>query len=376
MSMGMELAGSVRDSDEAAQQARMETTIDFLDRNARQHSALPAMYHKTRGLWTVLTWLDTRDRVADLSARFDAAGLKAGDVLVIAGDGTPLVMIGLLAAQWLGLEPLVVPTDMTDDETAALQVKFRIKGFLTDGYDKVEQVARTSNAKSDHIFFCAEKPLQDNHIENCYFVDLTVRNEGGSWTAAVNVAAEARAARTVDHRGRIRSWTHADLLSFGHQIAKIAAMDHRDRIYCQYPLCWSAEFALTHAAWLVSGSCLHFPESVFPTLSDRLDVAPTVAAGNPEALQIEQHDLSSRIRMSGVTRRLFDAAPSPESRTARRASRMADVLIKRPLLRALGLRNLRAVIFDDEGTGISPDFYGKIGLRVAHMHFSADERLS
>ncbi|HNB47515.1 MAG TPA: AMP-binding protein, partial [Burkholderiaceae bacterium] len=83
--------------------------------HARRRPQAAALREKEYGIWQSLNWHDLLEMVRGIAGGMAAAGLQAGQHVVVVGDNRPRLSATMLAAQCLG----AIPVPLYQDAVAA-----------------------------------------------------------------------------------------------------------------------------------------------------------------------------------------------------------------------------------------------------------------
>src|SRR5947209_16439244 len=85
------------------------TFPEVLALQAAARGSAAALLHKRYGLWQTWTWDQLAATAARWAGSLSAHGVQAGETVIVAGANSPRLWLAVLACQWHGAVPVVVP---------------------------------------------------------------------------------------------------------------------------------------------------------------------------------------------------------------------------------------------------------------------------
>ncbi|NEK79229.1 MAG: long-chain fatty acid--CoA ligase, partial [Xanthomonas perforans] len=117
-----------------------DTLIAALNENAQTHGKTVAIRERDRGIWQEWTWEEYRDRVLAQAAGFEAAGLKAGDIVLVIGDNRAALYVAMLAAITLRAVPSPAYSDVAPEELAGQVRREGIRFAVAEDQEQVDKL--------------------------------------------------------------------------------------------------------------------------------------------------------------------------------------------------------------------------------------------
>jgi long-chain acyl-CoA synthetase len=367
--------------DDVISEAQLQTAapaaqnlIALVDRQVREHGALPAVKHKRDGRWQDVSWAELARRARDVSDGLAALGVRPGDRVAVLGDTNLEWMIfdlGILGAG--AIAATIYQSNQAEEcryilensgarlvlcDSAAQVAKIRA---VKERLPALEGIVRAQGAAADGY----ERTLAD------------LEKLGQEWRRSNPRAHEERVARlgpsdvatliytsgtTGNPKGVVL--THGNWTYEAAAIEQIKVISADDVILLFLPMAHS--FAkVIQAAWLATGCACAFVEALDKIMDNASEVRPTVMPAVPRIFEKAYNTVISKgFASPGLKGKLFRLAMESfdayaEARTAGRTYSSFGLVIGKRLV----FPKLRAAL--DERFGGRMRFFVSGGAPLA-----------
>lgn len=377
------------------------TFPQWLLQHANTRPQAAALREKAFGIWQTTTWAQLRDEVGAMAQGFAAAGLGAGQHLLVVGENRPRLYAAMLAAQALG----AVPVPLYQDAVAAefvfpLQLAEVTHAVVEDQeqLDKLIEV-RGECPLLQHLWVDDPRGLRHYKEPGFELLDsLLARGaaahvaEPGWLTARINERQPDEVAAlffTSGTTGRPKGvvHTHATLGDRAAAGQRFDRLGPDDEVLAYLPPAWIGQNIFSFSQWLVVGYVVNCPESPSTVAIDLKEVGPSYYFAPPRVFEglltsvtIRMEDASAPKRWLYAkcmdwARRIGPKRMAGEALTLGEKLRYAlgDLLIYAPLRNALGLSRVRVAY--TAGEAIGPDlftFFRAIGVNLKQLYGSTE----
>ena len=379
----------------------MRTFPQWLMHHAGERPDAPALREKDFGIWQTTRWAQLQQTVAAMTQGLHAAGLRAGQHLLVVGENRPRLSAAMLAAQALG----AVPVPLYQDAVAAefvwpLQLAEVSHAVVEDQeqLDKLMEV-RAQCPLLSHLWVDDPRGLRHYREPGLELLDALL--ERG---AALHAAQPAQFAQWVAQRrpeevaalfftsgttGKPKGvvHTHASLGDRAGAGMRFDKLHAEDEVLAYLPPAWIGQNIFSFAQWLVVGYVVNCPESPATVAIDLKEVGPSYYFAPPRVFEglltsvtIRMEDASKPKRWLYKTCMDWARAIGPRRMAGetldlgeRLRYRLGDLLIYGPLRNALGLSRVRVAY--TAGEAIGPDlfsFFRAIGVNLKQLYGSTE----
>ena len=379
----------------------MRTFPQWLMHHAGERPDAPALREKDLGIWQTTSWAQLQQTVAAMTQGLHAAGLRAGQHLLVVGENRPRLSAAMLAAQALG----AVPVPLYQDAVAAefvwpLQLAEVSHAVVEDQeqLDKLMEV-RAQCPLLSHLWVDDPRGLRHYREPGLELLDALL--ERG---AALHAAQPAQFAQWVAQRrpeevaalfftsgttGKPKGvvHTHASLGDRAGAGMRFDKLHAEDEVLAYLPPAWIGQNIFSFAQWLVVGYVVNCPESPATVAIDLKEVGPSYYFAPPRVFEglltsvtIRMEDASKPKRWLYKTCMDWARAIGPRRMAGetldlgdRLRYRLGDLLIYGPLRNALGLSRVRVAY--TAGEAIGPDlfsFFRAIGVNLKQLYGSTE----
>ncbi len=379
----------------------MRTFPQWLMHHAGERPDAPALREKDFGIWQTTSWAQLQQTVAAMTQGLHAAGLRAGQHLLVVGENRPRLSAAMLAAQALG----AVPVPLYQDAVAAefvwpLQLAEVSHAVVEDQeqLDKLMEV-RAQCPLLSHLWVDDPRGLRHYREPGLELLDALL--ERG---AALHAAQPAQFAQWVAQRrpeevaalfftsgttGKPKGvvHTHASLGDRAGAGMRFDKLHAEDEVLAYLPPAWIGQNIFSFAQWLVVGYVVNCPESPATVAIDLKEVGPSYYFAPPRVFEglltsvtIRMEDASKPKRWLYKTCMDWARAIGPRRMAGetldlgeRLRYRLGDLLIYGPLRNALGLSRVRVAY--TAGEAIGPDlfsFFRAIGVNLKQLYGSTE----
>jgi len=375
----------------------MDGTASTLPGLLRMHAArrpqATALRSKRHGIWQPLSWLDLTRLVRELACGLLDAGLARGDRLALLGHHRPRLQAATLAAQSLGVVPVLLHPDASAHDLEPLLRRAGSRWAIVEGQAQVDTLleSRSYGAGPQQIWFDDARGLRRSSEDGLQSLD-SLAEAGRRNEAALGPGLDAAIDRTEpedsavlcvgDDAGghpQLALYSHRSLLEPAQAAAQANAIGGDEEVLACLPPAWLPQWMLSYVQWLACGYVVNCPESDETLPNDMREIGPTYHIAPVHVLERTRADVLSRMAESGRLRRAaFEAFMGAAGRVdaAREASAtpsLADRCLHalgerawhRPLRAALGMGRLRGAC--SEGGPITDEclaFYRAIGVSL------------
>ena len=132
--------------------------IALLARNAERHGGDIALMERDRGIWQEWTWSAYCDHVLSLAAGFEAAGVKAGDIVLVIGDNRRALYAAMLALIALRAIPSPAYSDVNADELSGQVAREGIKIAVAEDQEQVDKLMQVRQANPAMTLIAYDDP--------------------------------------------------------------------------------------------------------------------------------------------------------------------------------------------------------------------------
>jgi long-chain acyl-CoA synthetase len=313
-----------------------------------------ALLHKRHGLWRRWTWRETAAETASLAAAIAEHGVRRGEVVAIAGASRPRLLIAMLACQWIGAVPVLVPQAGAGVTLERVLAEHAVRLAFVAGEHEVHAInAARGRLAAPLTVVCDDlRGLRSLWTPRLRSWDSFAATASAAPPAPLALPSDTAALVYADDDTEAVALGHAALTEAAAETARTFALGPLDRAMVALPLGWREVLKLGPAQALHTGFALAFPEHDTTALRDLREVGPTLLFGPPalfrrlrqEAFLATGGGWAWRGLSSGGVRRALLAAPTRDR---------------------LGVSRVRAAICFG---GVAPPrvatFFAALGIRV------------
>ena len=371
--------------------------IALLARNADRHGEEIALMERDRGIWQEWTWRAYCDHVLSLAAGFEAAGVKAGDIVLVIGDNRRALYAAMLALIALRAIPSPAYSDVNADELSGQVGREGITVAVAEDQEQVDKLMQVRQANPALTLIAYDDPRGLKGREPAGVVALATLVEQG----AHRLGAEAGLRDALVTRPRAddiavllhSSGTtgvpkgvplrHSHVLS-GVRNAAGAGYFGEGEVHMAYlPMAWVGDFIFSIGAALALRFRVAIPERQETALHDLREIAPTIYFSSPRAWSAMLTRIQVGMQESTKLKRaLFDhftglAVATERKRLdgrqpgigARLHWWLGRVLVFAPLLDQLGLSRVKRPYTAGEAIGEDVFlFFRALGLNLRQFY--------
>ena len=351
-----------------------KTFPQWMLHHAERRPAAPALREKAFGIWQTLSWAELRDLVGALAQGFQAAGLQAGQHLLVVGENRPRLYAAMLAAQVLGAVPVPLYQDAVAAEFAyPVELAEVVFAVVEDQeqLDKLVDVRAQLPAGSpllSHLWVDDPRGLRHCREPGFELLDALIARGAAAHAGAPGWLAERAAERqpaetaalffTSGTTGKPKGVVHTHLTLGDRALAgqRFDQLQSSDEVLAYMPLAWIGQNIFSFAQWLVVGYVVNCPESPGTTAIDLKEVGPSYYFAPPRVFEGLLTSVTIRMEDASALKRWLYAkcmawaraigprrmAGEPLLLGERLRYALGDLLIYAPLRNALGLSKVRS----------------------------------
>ena len=327
------------------------TLPQFLVRNARTHSAAPALREKDRGIWQEWTWADYRDHVQAIALGLLSLGFQRGDKLALLSDNRPQLYATMVAVQVVGGVPVPLYQDAIARELQYVIDHADAKFVYAEDQEQVDKVLelRANLPKVERLIYDDPKGLR--HYDDPMLMSLERLHQLGRERAArepglfAQLVSQGKAedlalicytsGTTGTPKGAMIS--HANLV---HQVRGMLELERyyrTDEMLAYLPAAWVGDTFWSVAGSLMVGCTVNCPERPETVMENLREIGPHVLVAPPRIWE----NLVSLVHVkmedaSWLKKRLYGWLMPVGEEVARRQMLKQPVSARLRLLHALG----------------------------------------
>ncbi len=380
----------------------MESTFPrLLLQHAAQRPAHAAMREKEYGIWQTRTWASMAELVGLVACGLHAAGLRAGEHMVVVGSNRPRLYATMLAAQSLGAVPIPLYQDAVGAECVFPINNAEVRFAFAEDQEQVDKLLEVREQCPQLCAIYYDDPRGLRKYEEAGLQSLDALVEAGRSFAQQNptfFSTEVEKARpddvaamfftsgtTGNPKGVVH--THRSLLDRAWAGAQFDKLTHREEVLAYLPPAWIGQNIFSYAQWLACGYVVNCPESANTVTIDLKEIGPTYYFAPPRVFEGLLTTVMIRMEDAGwLKRKLFDrfmnvarrVGPAlmdhkPVGALDRLMYGLGNAMVYGPLRNNLGFSRVRVAY--TAGEAIGPDlftFYRSIGINLKQLYGSTE----
>jgi long-chain acyl-CoA synthetase len=380
----------------------METTFPrLLLQHAVQRPLDPSIREKEYGIWQTHSWSAMAALVEQLACGLHAAGLAAGQHMVVIGANRPRLYATMLAAQALGAVPIPLYQDAVAAECVFPINNATVCFAFAEDQEQVDKLLEIRSQCPQLRAIYYDDPRGLRKYDEPGLAPLDELAAKGRAFAQANpsffraeidkghpddVAAMFFTSGTTGNpKGVVH--THRSLLDRADAGAQFDNLTHAEEVLAYLPPAWIGQNIFSYAQWLARGYVVNCPESPGTVSIDLKEIGPTYYFAPPRIFEALLTSVTIRMEDAGwVKRRMFHAfmniarrvGPAlkdrkPVSLLHRVQYAIGDLLVYGPLRNNLGFSRVRVAY--TAGEAIGPDlftFYRSIGINLKQLYGSTE----
>jgi long-chain acyl-CoA synthetase len=292
--------------------------IALVERQVRDHGALPAVKHKRDGRWQDVSWAELARRARDVSDGLAALGVRPGDRVAVLGDTNLEWMIADLGILGAGA---ITATIYQSNQAEECRYILEDSGARFVLCDSAAQVAKIRAVKDRLPALEGLVRAQGSAADGFESTLADLERRGQEWRKANPRAHEERVARlgpddvaTLIYTSGTTGSPKGVVLTHGNWTYEAAAVESvkvvspEDVILLFLPMAHS--FAkVIQAAWLATGCSTAFVESLDKIMDNASEVRPTVMPAVPRIFEKAYNTVVSKgFATPGLKGKLFRLA--------------------------------------------------------------------
>ncbi|MES2534264.1 MAG: AMP-binding protein [Pseudomonadota bacterium] len=382
-------------------EVQQKTLPQLLRWHARNTPDATALRQKKLGIWQGISWQDYHAAARQVALGLHSLGLKRGDRIAIASEGTPQWFFADLGAEMIGVEVVGIYPTNPWNELRYIVAHCKARAVICgdqEQTDKVLDAMRSEGGLPDlaHVISVDTKGMR--RYDQATVSSFESLLEAGRKLAASDPQVEAWLDRQIDD-GKIDDVNVLIYTSGTTGQPKGAMLTHHNLTYatcafaeatglkpgnyeavCYLPLCHVAERSYSMVLHLALGGIVNFAESTDTVSINIREIAPTFFLGVPRIWEKLQQNILFRSREDGNPWRwLFRQALArgrmlAESRTAAGGKRTFAQSVEYAFWYWLMFRNVQRYMGLDRtlvricgGASVSPEtllFFDILGLQI------------
>lgn len=374
-----------------------DTLIAALNENAERHGASVALRERDRGIWQEWTWREYRDRVLEQAAGFEAAGIGAGDVVLVIGDNRASLYVAMLALICLRAIPSPAYSDVAPAELAAQVRRETIRAAIAEDQEQVDKLTlvRDTAPELARVFYDDPRGLKGREPPGVRALEDLLLEGRARLAGEPGLRADLLGRSNIHdvavllHSSGTTGAPKGIPLKHGHVLSGVrnaaaAGYFREGEVHMAYlPMAWVGDFIFTLGAAITLRFVTAIPERQETAQHDLREIAPTLYFSSPRAwsnmltrVQVGMEE-STRLKrwlfarflpfaVELERRRLDGREPSA---TERLRWQLGRVLVFGPLLDQLGLARVQRPYTAGEAIGEEVFlFFRALGLNLRQFY--------
>ncbi len=365
--------------------------------NARGYPNRIAMSGKALGIWQELTWAQLLEEVLTIAAGLEQIGFVPGDSLLVSGDNSTRLYVGILAAGALCGYAMPVYPNASVDEVEYYASDVQARYALAEDQEQVDKLleVRERVPSLRHVIYVDPRGLGPYRVDGLSAwtelhaigakrlqADPALRESLINRAVPDGPAVFLRSSGTTGKpKGVILKYRN--VLAGVRNSFQAGAVNWEDGLLAYLPIAWTGDFTFTLAAGIALRFTIYIPERQETMLRNLREIAPTWYLASPRSW--DNLLTSIRVRMEDSTplkRRVYDyfielglklerlkLEGKSLSLGQRLAYRLGDYLVYGPIKDQYGLGRLRVALTGGEAIGEDTFlFYRALGVNLRQIY--------
>jgi long-chain acyl-CoA synthetase len=365
---------------------RLDTLPKLLRHHADGHGGEIAMREKDLGLWRTISWTEYRDHVREIALGLRELGVGRDDTVALIGDNRPQWIFGEIAAHCLRAPSLGIYRDALDEEVEYLIGYAGCRVILAEDEAQIDKLLNLGDRIPSIEKIVFDDPRGMRKYDDPRLMPLSELRAMGaavheSHPDAFDALVDAGEGTDVailcttsgtTSRPKLAMLQHRAVIRHVAEYLKVDPKGPEDEYVAVLPLPWIMEQIYAVTKCLVCRMKVNFVEDPETMMADMREIGPTFLLLAPRVWEAISADVRARIMdASPLKRRLFELGTYLGRRALDRGgrSRLADLLVYRPLRDRLGFTRLRSAATG--GSALGPDtfrFFLAMGVPLRQLY--------